>query len=205
MAASAHSDPEAFEIRSFRVVFAIERRLFKLERWRLPVPHGVPLRALAYFGVALVALIFLDALPLLGSVIELLPAPLRFVGLPALTAATLARVRVDGRPAHHFLVAWARHRAGPRHLHGFRAVPRPGVRIRLDEPIVLVPGLAGPHLRPGVLKGPAVVGLRVPVRTTQRGPMLALTEVPGAALRRPKRVTLAPGQRLVVRDEAGSP
>lgn len=203
MTASAHSDPEGLEIRSFRVVFAIERRLFKLERWRLPVPHGVPLRALAYFGVALAALVFLDALPLVGPVIELLPAPLRFVGLPALIAATLARVRVDGRPAHHFLAAWARHRAGPRHLHGFRPVPRPGVQMRLGEPIGLVPSLAGPHLRAGVLKGPAVIGLRVPVRAMQRGPTLAMTEVPGAALRRPRRVTLASGQRLVVEDAAG--
>jgi hypothetical protein len=94
-------------IHSFRVVFELERRIHKIDRWRLPVPYGVPLRGLAYWAVALVATIGFTRLPLVGSAVEVLPAPVRFVVLPVGVAYLLARVEVDGRPAHRAIVAWA--------------------------------------------------------------------------------------------------
>ena len=38
---------EARPIRSYRVCFSLERRIYKIDRWRLPVPWGVPLRTTA--------------------------------------------------------------------------------------------------------------------------------------------------------------
>jgi hypothetical protein len=36
------------EVRSFRVVFQLERRLHRIQHWKLPLPYGLPLRGLAY-------------------------------------------------------------------------------------------------------------------------------------------------------------
>ena len=40
-------------IRSYRLAFALERRIFRIERYRLPLPYGLPLRGLAYAALAL--------------------------------------------------------------------------------------------------------------------------------------------------------
>ena len=37
------------QLRGYRRVFRIERRLYKFDRWRIPYPHGVPLRGIGYF------------------------------------------------------------------------------------------------------------------------------------------------------------
>ena len=36
-------------IRSYRRVFEVDRRIYRVDRWALPVPGGVPLRAVGYF------------------------------------------------------------------------------------------------------------------------------------------------------------
>jgi len=40
------ADQQTLQIRSFRVVFDLERRLHKIDRWRIPLPYGVPVRGL---------------------------------------------------------------------------------------------------------------------------------------------------------------
>ena len=42
-------------LRSYRLAFELERRLHRIDRFRIPVPYGIPLAALAY-AVALAAL-----------------------------------------------------------------------------------------------------------------------------------------------------
>lgn len=126
------------EIRSFRVVFALERRIHRVDRFRIPLPYGLPVRAAVYALVALVLVVLAGRLPAVGELIRLLPAPLRFVGLPVGTGFVLSRVRVDGRPAHRFLVSYARHRCAARHTSAFRIVDPPGRAIRFSEPIAFV-------------------------------------------------------------------
>src|SRR4051794_10016002 len=41
-------------IRSYRRVFEVDRRIYRVDRWALPVPGGVPLRAVGYFAAAVV-------------------------------------------------------------------------------------------------------------------------------------------------------
>ena len=105
---------ETLQIRSFRVVFSLERRLFKVDRFRLPFAYGVPLRAIAYAAAALAAVAVAAQLPLVGTLLALVPPPVRFVAVPFAVAAVLTRVRVDGLPAHRAAGLWLAHHATPR-------------------------------------------------------------------------------------------
>ena len=42
-------------IRSYRRVFEVDRRIYRVDRWALPVPGGVPLRGVGYFAAAVAA------------------------------------------------------------------------------------------------------------------------------------------------------
>jgi hypothetical protein len=108
------------EVRSYRTCFDLERRIHRIDRWRLPVPWGVPLRGVVYALAALAAIFVGGALPLVGGAIGALPAPLRLVVLPVGVAVMLFRWRVDGRPAHRALVALARQSLGGQQIASYR-------------------------------------------------------------------------------------
>ena len=187
-------------IHSFRVVFELERRIHKIDRWRLPVPYGIPLRGLGYWAVALVATIVLARLPLVGSAIDVLPAPVRFVVLPVGVAYLLARVEVDGRPAHRAIAAWARLRVSPSRIAAARRVSAHGRVIRLGE-LTIVPDERTARYRSALIVGPADVLLRHPFSHGVRGrrrPTLHVRPLPGAPLLTGKRVQLRDGQRMLV-------
>ena len=46
-------------IRSYRRVFEVDRRIYRVDRWALPVPGGVPLRAVGYFAATVLAVVIL--------------------------------------------------------------------------------------------------------------------------------------------------
>ena len=138
MAAPDQVTQTSMEIRSFRVVFALERRIHRIDRFRIPLPYGLPVRAAVYAFGALVLVVLAGRLPAVGELIRLLPAPLRFVAIPIGIGFVLSRVRVDGRPAHRFLVSYARHRYSPRYTSAFRKVDPPGRAFRVAEPITFV-------------------------------------------------------------------
>src|SRR5262249_27722777 len=48
---------DALVITSYRTVFRYERRLYRIDRWRLPAPAGVPLRSLLYAPVVATLLV----------------------------------------------------------------------------------------------------------------------------------------------------
>lgn len=108
------------QIRSFRLVFDLERRIHRVDRFRIPLPYGLPLRSLIYATASLVALLLLAHLPGLGMLISGLPAPARYVLLPAGIAYGLTQVRLDGRSAHAAAAAWIRYRCSPTALVAFR-------------------------------------------------------------------------------------
>ena len=144
-------------IRSFGVVFDIERRIHKIDRFRIPLPYGLPLRSLGYAVAALLVVLAADGLPLLGGVIGALPAPLRLVGVPCAIAYGLTSLRVDGRVAHVFALSVLRYAASPRRVAGCSST-RIGT-VRLGD-ATFAPDEHAARVRPGRVNGPARVYLQ---------------------------------------------
>ncbi len=127
------------EIRSYRAVFDLERRIYRIDRLRLN-PGGVPLRGVIYGLALLAAVALLGALPLLGAVVHILPWYLRDLALPGGGAALLTMIRLEGRPFHMAAAALLRHALGPHHLAGLRPCAPPGRRWLPGELLVLPDG-----------------------------------------------------------------
>ncbi len=138
------------EIRSYRAVFDLERRIYRIDRLRLN-PAGVPVRGILYFLALLAAIVLGTRVPPLRAVAERLPWYLLYVALPGASAALLTVIRIDGRPAHLAARALLRHRITPRQSVGLRARrtgwgAEPGVRWRPQE-ILLLPDGSDAHVR----------------------------------------------------------
>ena len=191
-------DRESLEIRSYRVCFELDRRIYRLERWRLPVPWGLPLRSIGYASAALVAILFAQGLPLLGVLIGALPAPVRLCLLPIGIAYALTVVRVDGRPAHSALLALARFRLAPRWIAAYSRCHSLGAVARLGE-LCLAPDGRDTRLRRGRIKGPATVLLRYPGAGRQRHRRLVIEQTSQRPMWRGKTVEIPAGHVLEVR------
>jgi len=157
-------------VRGYRTVFAFERRLYRLDRWRIPVRGGLPLRALLYAPAVYALLLLASGLPLLGGLLGLLPDPLRWGLLPLGATVVLLHVELDGRPAHRALWALARWRLSRRWLAGLRPCPPPRGLVRLEGRLVVRHDWRGADYRPGRVRGPARVLLRRPGELTADGP-----------------------------------
>jgi hypothetical protein len=187
-------------IHSFRVVFELERRIHKVDRWRIPVPYGVPLRGLAYWAAALAATIALGRMPIVGASIGVLPAPIRLVILPVGIAYFLTHVEVDGRPAHAALGAWTRWKLSASYTTAVRQIPSAGSVVRLAD-IVFMPDERSARYRGALIEGPANVLLRYPPHGYVKGkrpPTLHVRQLPGPPLFVGKQVRLRAGQRMVI-------
>lgn len=193
----ADRDEPPATIRSFRLAFELERRIFTLDRWRLPLPYGVPVVGVAYAAAALAVVVLLARVPVVGALVALLPAPVRLLLVPVGTAYALMRLRVDGRTAHRFLVAWLRAAAGPRRVVAFR---------RADEatPVYLgdVELAADATVRSwprAVVRGPARIVVRQPAVARRRGRALVLERRSPELLARPATLVLAAGEKALLR------
>jgi hypothetical protein len=163
------SEPHSIEVRSYRNVFALERRIYRVDRIRLN-PSGVPVRGVLY-GTALTASVFaLAQLPLTGWLLAPLPWYLRDVGLPLGAAALLTLIRVEGRAFHVGAFALARHAACQRRLKGLRGCGSlgPGHRWRAPELLVLPDG-SDACLRRLRFTGPGAALIAVPHVCTRHG------------------------------------
>jgi hypothetical protein len=185
-------------IRSFRVVFELERRIHRIDRWRIPVPYGVPLRGVGYALAALAGVLALQKVPVAGEPLRLLAPPLRLVILPIGVAYLLSRLRIDGRPAHRFVFAWLDYVAGPKFISSFRRAPAPGSLDWVSEVTLAADGRAA-RPRAGVVEGPARILVRYPARARARRRVLELRTLPGGPMLQGKVVELRAGQRLEVR------
>src|SRR6476646_3477585 len=96
---------ESLTLRSYRLAFEVERRLHRIDRFRIPVPYGIPLRGLAYAAGALIAVLWCREIPLIGQAVSMVPWPARFLVAPAAAAVALCRLDYDGRPAHEAALA----------------------------------------------------------------------------------------------------
>jgi hypothetical protein len=147
------------EIRSYRSVFELERRIYRIDRVRLN-PGGVPVRGVLYGLTILLALALAAQVPLLGEVLGALPWYARELVLPALSAGLLTLITVDGRAFHLAAAALLRYALGPRHLSGLRACAAPGGRWRPEDLLVLPDGSDARVRRlrytgPGAVRRPA--------------------------------------------------
>jgi hypothetical protein len=147
------------EVRSYRTVFDLERRLYRIERLRLN-PGGVPVRGVVYTVVVSVAVGVIAALPVLGWLPRLLPWPARQLLVPTVVAAALAIVRVDGRPCHVALRSLVALLLGPRRLSAWQRVARGSARWRPPD-VVVIPDGSEALPRRARFRGPGAVGVAI--------------------------------------------
>lgn len=107
------------EIRSFRAVFDLERRIYRIDRLRLN-PTGVPVRGVVYFLALAACSLLLGRLPLIDVIARAAPWYLREVALPAGLAALFTLIAIEGRPFHLAALSLLRFGLGPRELSGLR-------------------------------------------------------------------------------------
>jgi len=185
-------------IRSYRMCFSLERRIHRIDRWRIPVPFGVPLRGIGYAVVLLLGMLALSRFPVVGPALAAINPALRLVVVPCCGAYLLHRWEIDGRPAHIALFSIARLHFGPQRIVAFRRMPATDTVVRLGD-VTLAPDESTSRLRRGTVRGPATVVLRHPFRPRAAGSALRVSQEEGAARWRGRQVTLRAGQRMVTR------
>jgi hypothetical protein len=187
-------------VRSFRVVFDLGlRRLFKVDRFRVPFPYGLPLRGVAYWAVSLLTLLILMRLPATGEAVHALPAPVRYLLLPGGIAYLLLQVAPDGRSAHTAALAWLRYRLTPKRVAAWRAAEAVGSRVVLGE-MTFVPDERCVRYRTARVTGPARVLLRYPAQAWRAGRVLHVEQTGDEPAFVGKEVALQAGQRLQFHD-----
>jgi hypothetical protein len=196
------------EIRSYRTVFELERRLYRIDRLRLP-PGGIPMRGVLY-GLALsVVAVLTSRLPLIDVLAAVVPWYLRDVALPIAVAALLALLRLEGRPFHLAVRALVRHRFGPKWWRSLRPAPSPAGVWRPDALLMFPDGSEG-RWRAFAFEGPGAVLVAGAhdCRGRPGGPFGAVLRRPHVTLRErstreavaPRRViALNPGARMRIR------
>lgn len=107
------------EVRSYRRVFDLERRIYRVDRLRLN-PAGVPVRGVVYLLVLLAAMLVVARLPLVGLAVRELPWFVGYLAIPGSTAALLTVVRIEGRPFHLAARSLVRFRLHRRRRAGIR-------------------------------------------------------------------------------------
>ena len=189
--------PDVVAIRSYRGCFQLERRLHRIDRWRIPVPYGIPLRGIAYALAALGGVLVLSGLPVLDALLGAFHPALRLVVLPIALAYAFCRVRVDGRPAHAALIAWLRFRSAPARRVGCRRA-EPACRERLAD-VHFAPDELGARYRPALIHGPAELLLRYPAAARQRRRILELRQHDGRPMWHGKRIRVDARQAVRLR------
>jgi hypothetical protein len=188
-------------IRSYRVVFRLERRIFQVDRFRLPFPYGVEMRAVGYALITYLSVLLVSALPLIGSLLGLLPASVHWGLVPLGVTFVMAKVRIDGRPPHRVLNALVRWAVLPKDFAGLRACPPTGFTFAPLRALWMRPDWRASIYRRAIIDGPAKVTLRYP----------ATVEVKHGIRHRVqrRRYSSARGEilarRLLVREQAPTP
>jgi hypothetical protein len=197
-------------IRSYRRVFDLERRIYRIDHVRLN-PGGIPVRGLAYLLAALLATLLVERLPLVRLVAQLVPWYVRDLALPAACSAALAVIRIEGRPFHLAARSALACAVGPRRRIGLiRACRSARVPFAIWWPqrLLMVPDGSEERMRRLRYRGPGALLVAVAhERRLQRGPLVSLGLRPQLALRelhgvaRPARgevIVLDRGARLRV-------
>ena len=173
---------ERITVRRYRRVFHTDRRLYRVDRWAIPVPGGVPLLGMAYFGMTLLVVLILDGVPGFEQLLALLSPPLRYVILPAIVAVVGVQATPDGRSPHRFALDWARSRLRAPRWSAGRPVPEEGAPARWRRRMRVRRDADWPRLQRARVRGPATVTFNVPVRLRRnwRGRTVARGDDDGA-------------------------
>jgi hypothetical protein len=185
------------EIRSYGVVFSLERRLHRIDRFRIPLPYGLPLRSVGYAAVLLTLVLAVDRVPGVGGLLGALPTPFRIAVVPGVGSYLLTRVRIDGRPAGAAAAGALVYLVQPRRLGAWQ--PRQWDRVVRVADLTLAPSGDGPALRRGTVRGPCDVALQCPVATRARRHSTIITCAREGRGARRGSIVLRAGERLVVR------
>jgi hypothetical protein len=200
------------EIRSYRRVFDLERRIYSVDQLRLN-PTGVPVRGVVYFLVGLALALLIGALPVIGLLAAELPWYVRDLAFPGATATVLSAIRLEGRTFHLAALALARYWFGPRTFVGG------GMPERLEHSwqppeLVLLPDGSDSRLRRMRYTGPGAVlvsvehergggaverGTRGLARVGRRRTVSLAQLDPPRPAERAQVIALGQGARLVVR------
>jgi hypothetical protein len=190
-------DDGRLRLNSYRLAFALERRIHRIDTFRIPLPYGLPLASLGWGVVAMVAMLAFSAVPGVGPVLRALPFPVRLVFLPGLFAHLVSRTTGDGRPFHEALIARAQRCVRPTTQLGLDPLER--VRAWELEALPMVSDELAPEYRAAEVRGPATVLLRQPGQLVARGRRVQLTASGDRPLLRARELRILPGQRLVIR------
>jgi hypothetical protein len=151
------------EVRSYRRVFDLERRIYRIDRVRLN-PGGIPVRGVVYFLAMLAASLVSARLPALAIAARAMPWYLRDLAFPGLSAALLTIIRIEGRPFHLAARAIVRFRAGPRSgtaVRHRRSSGGPGSSASWrPEPILMLPDGSDARMRRLRFTGPGALVVR---------------------------------------------
>jgi hypothetical protein len=169
------------EVRSYRRVFDLERRIYRVDRFRLN-PGGLPLRGLAYLIVGIALVTVAARVPGVRWLLAVLPWYLTYVALPVTASALLAVISIEGRPFHVAAVA----------LMGIRRVPRVGSRTSCrtgwrPPDLIVLPNGDDAHMRALLYRGPGIAVVAVAHRRTVRSSSI-LGRLPGCRARRAELV-----------------
>ncbi|HST34823.1 MAG TPA: hypothetical protein VLJ80_15030 [Solirubrobacteraceae bacterium] len=196
-------------IRSYRRVFDLERRIYRIDRLRLN-PGGVPVRGIVYFIALLLLTMALERMAPISLLARVVPWYVRDLALPGLFSAVLAVVRIEGRPFHLAARAVLGSGLGPRPIVGLSRDCRsaPAREVWRPQPLLMVPDGSDHRMRRLTYRGPGALLVAVAHERRLRGgplarlglrPQLALRELHG--VERPVRgevVVLDPNARLRV-------
>jgi hypothetical protein len=147
------------EIRSYRRVFDLERRIYSIDRLRLN-PGGVPVRGVVYVLAAALVLLVLRRLPLIGAAARIIPWYLWDLLLPALAGGGLSQLTIAGRSFHLVALSGLSFYAQPRELvamgSSFKAMSR-----WYPSDVVVIPAGSEKRTRPFVYRGPGTASVAV--------------------------------------------
>ena len=142
------------EVRSYRAVFSLERRVYRIDALRLN-PAGVPLRGVAYCVALAAGAFVLGDIPGISWPLAAIPWYFRDLALPAALGGVLAMVRIDGRAFHLAACALLRYRCGARHLWRLRG-RGPAIVTWRPAPIVFIADGSEGAFRSLRFQGPGV-------------------------------------------------
>jgi hypothetical protein len=139
----------------------------------------------------------LGALPVIGELLGVLTAPLRYVVLPLAVAVLGTQAAPDGRTAHRFARDWLRLRLRARRRCAGRVVPLEGEPVPWHGVVAARWDAHGARLQRARVRGPAMVAFSAPVefRDGRRGRLQARPREGGG----PQTVVIGGGQVLEVR------
>jgi len=84
-------------IRSYARAFPTDRRIYRIDRWAIPIPGGLPLAASAWFLALALAVWAIGQLPGVGRVVEVVGWPAAVIVAPGAGALAFTRRCDDGR------------------------------------------------------------------------------------------------------------